>query len=110
MSLPHRKRALQRMLRLARQRLVAHRGPFLKKKASTNIFINFPDPWWKKKHQKRRIVSDVFAELLISRLKKGGHLFIQSDVASLLEKGIIWRPSNPGPSCVTKQESIGCSR
>ncbi len=50
-----------------------------------NIFINFPDPWWKKKHQKRRIVSDVFAELLISRLKKGGNLFIQSDVASLLE-------------------------
>jgi len=51
----------------------------------SNIFINFPDPWWKKKHQKRRIVNDAFAELLISRLKTGGHLFIQSDVASLLE-------------------------
>ena len=50
-----------------------------------NIFINFPDPWWKKKHAKRRIVNDVFAELLVSRLKVGGHLLIQTDVASLLE-------------------------
>ena len=60
-------------------------GALFEKESLSNIFINFPDPWWKKKHQKRRIVSDVFAELLISRLKKGGHLFIQSDVASLLE-------------------------
>lgn len=51
----------------------------------TNIFINFPDPWWKKKHAKRRIVNDVFAELLVSRLALGGHLLIQTDVASLLE-------------------------
>ena len=50
-----------------------------------NIFINFPDPWWKKKHAKRRIVNDVFAELLVSRLVPGGHLLIQTDVASLLE-------------------------
>ena len=50
-----------------------------------NIFINFPDPWWKKKHAKRRIVNDVFADLLVSRLAQGGHLLIQTDVASLLE-------------------------
>ena len=50
-----------------------------------NIFINFPDPWWKKKHQKRRIVNDVFAQLFLSRMKVGAHLLIQSDVASLLE-------------------------
>tara|TARA_B100000683_G_scaffold163089_1_gene157088 strand:- start:2385 stop:3041 length:657 start_codon:yes stop_codon:yes gene_type:complete len=50
-----------------------------------NIFINFPDPWWKKKHAKRRIVNDVFADLFVSRLVPGGHLLIQTDVASLLE-------------------------
>ena len=38
-----------------------------------------------KKHAKRRIVNDVFAELLVSRLVPGGHLLIQTDVASLLE-------------------------
>ena len=36
------------------------------------IVLNFPDPWWKTKHQKRRIVSDTFAKLMASRLRVGG--------------------------------------
>lgn len=50
------------------------------------IVLNFPDPWWKTKHQKRRIVSDAFAKLMASRLAPGGRLLIQTDVASLLEE------------------------
>jgi len=50
------------------------------------IVLNFPDPWWKAKHQKRRIVSDAFAKLLASRLAPGGRILIQTDVASLLEE------------------------
>jgi tRNA (guanine-N7-)-methyltransferase len=50
------------------------------------IVLNFPDPWWKTKHQKRRIVSDAFARLLASRLAPGGCLLLQTDVASLLEE------------------------
>lgn len=50
------------------------------------VVLNFPDPWWKTKHQKRRIVSDTFARQLASRLKPGGQLLIQTDVASLLEE------------------------
>ncbi len=50
------------------------------------VVLNFPDPWWKAKHHKRRIVSDAFAQLLASRLKPGGRLLIQTDVASLLEE------------------------
>jgi tRNA (guanine-N7-)-methyltransferase len=52
----------------------------------TWIVLNFPDPWWKAKHQKRRIVSDAFAKLLASRLAPGGRILIQTDVASLLEE------------------------
>lgn len=52
----------------------------------TSVFLNFPDPWWKAKHKKRRIVSDVFARLLASRLAPGGMLLVQTDVASLLEE------------------------
>lgn len=52
----------------------------------TSIFLNFPDPWWKAKHQKRRIVSDAFAALLASRLVPGGTILVQTDVASLLEE------------------------
>ena len=50
------------------------------------IVLNFPDPWWKSKHQKRRIVSEPFARLLTSRLQPGGQILIQTDVASLLEE------------------------
>jgi tRNA (guanine-N7-)-methyltransferase len=50
------------------------------------VVLNFPDPWWKSKHHKRRIVSDVFAGQIASRLKPGGHLLIQTDVATLLEE------------------------
>jgi tRNA (guanine-N7-)-methyltransferase len=50
------------------------------------LVLNFPDPWWKAKHQKRRIVSDTFARLMASRLEVGGRMLIQTDVASLLEE------------------------
>lgn len=52
----------------------------------TSIFLNFPDPWWKAKHKKRRIISDAFAGLLASRLVPGGMILVQTDVASLLEE------------------------
>jgi tRNA (guanine-N7-)-methyltransferase len=50
------------------------------------VVLNFPDPWWKSKHHKRRIVSDTFAAQIASRLRPGGHLLIQTDVATLLEE------------------------
>lgn len=52
----------------------------------SSIFLNFPDPWWKAKHKKRRIISDAFAQLLASRLVPGGMILVQTDVASLLEE------------------------
>ncbi len=50
------------------------------------MYLNFPDPWWKKKHRKRRVINADFASHLISRLTPQGSFFIQSDVASLLEE------------------------
>ncbi len=52
----------------------------------SNIVLNFPDPWWKKKHQKRRIVNDVFVNILASRLAPQGTLFLQTDVGPLFEE------------------------
>ena len=43
------------------------------------IMVFFPDPWPKKKHQKRRLLSDSFIELLIQKLKQGGELHIATD-------------------------------
>jgi tRNA (guanine-N7-)-methyltransferase len=44
-------------------------------------FVNFPDPWWKKRHAKRRLASDGVIGELARVLAPGGELFVQTDVA-----------------------------
>ncbi len=41
--------------------------------------IFFPDPWPKKKHHKRRLVQRPRTELIASKLKKGGYLYMVTD-------------------------------
>ncbi len=43
------------------------------------IHIFFPDPWPKKRHHKRRLVSTDFVALLANRLKPGGYLHLATD-------------------------------
>jgi tRNA (guanine-N7-)-methyltransferase len=43
------------------------------------ILIFFPDPWPKKRHHKRRLVQDAFAQLLATRLAPGGVLRVATD-------------------------------
>jgi tRNA (guanine-N7-)-methyltransferase len=43
------------------------------------IHLYFPDPWPKKKHNKRRIVNEGFLELIHPKLKKGGFIHIATD-------------------------------
>lgn len=42
--------------------------------------VYFPDPWWKRKHRKRRLFSDDFVELLSRVVKFGGEVHSWSDV------------------------------
>lgn len=42
-------------------------------------YINFPDPWPKKRHASRRFVSPSFFHLLISRMIPGGEIQVASD-------------------------------
>lgn len=44
------------------------------------VTIQFPDPWFKRKHQKRRVVQPELIEDLAAALAPGGKVFIQSDV------------------------------
>lgn len=46
----------------------------------SKVFIHFPDPWWKKKHAKRRLASSDVMEHLARLLAVGGELFVQTDV------------------------------
>jgi len=43
------------------------------------IHIFFPDPWHKKKHNKRRLIQSPFVAKLVSRLKVGGYLHCATD-------------------------------
>ena len=44
------------------------------------ISIQFPDPWFKKKHNKRRVVQPDLVTALVDRASDGGKIFIQSDI------------------------------
>jgi tRNA (guanine-N7-)-methyltransferase len=55
-------------------------GRFLPATLAT-VFIHFPDPWWKKRHQKRRVVTPGLLEELARVIRPGGELFLQTDVA-----------------------------
>lgn len=45
----------------------------------TKIYINFPDPWPKKKHAKRRLIKPPFVQILACKLGPGGELRVATD-------------------------------
>lgn len=44
------------------------------------VYLHFPDPWWKKRHQKRLVVGDEMLVAIARALVPRGQLFIQTDV------------------------------
>jgi tRNA (guanine-N7-)-methyltransferase len=44
------------------------------------VHLYFPDPWWKRRHFKRRIVEPGFAKVLLGVLKTGAALHVRTDV------------------------------
>jgi tRNA (guanine-N7-)-methyltransferase len=44
------------------------------------IHVYFPDPWWKKRHKKRRVFTDALVAAIERTLKPGGELLLASDV------------------------------
>ncbi len=44
------------------------------------LFVFFPDPWWKKRHMKKRMISPEFAADAARWLRPGGHLLLKTDV------------------------------
>lgn len=43
------------------------------------IHIFFPDPWHKKRHNKRRLIQVPFVEKLLPKLKSGGYIHLATD-------------------------------
>ena len=43
------------------------------------VHVFFPDPWHKKRHNKRRLIQPPFVALLASRIQPGGYLHLATD-------------------------------
>ena len=74
-----------------RKRGLAHRGrvfaddiklvlPRFVDRSVSIAYLHFPDPWWKKRHAKRLVLSIELLDELRRVLVKGGELLIQTDV------------------------------
>lgn len=43
------------------------------------VYVHFPDPWFKTRHHKRRVMTAAFLDILATRLKPGGELHFMTD-------------------------------
>lgn len=72
--------------------------------------IYFPDPWWKKRHRKRRIFGTDFLEAIARTLNPGGCIYIATDVKEYFEEIVSAISRNPyfmsldNPSKLMEQE------
>jgi tRNA (guanine-N7-)-methyltransferase len=66
----------------------------------------FPDPWWKKRHAKRRLFTPAFAAALLRTLRHDGCLYVITDVETrfreiaetLAEAGFVATPWEREPA------------
>ena len=50
-----------------------------------SISFNFPDPWFKKRHYKRRVIQPELISIFSNLLQKGTLIFIKTDVKDLFD-------------------------
>lgn len=55
----------------------------------SRIYLNFSDPWPKKKHAKRRLTSETFLPVYKRLLKQTGELILKTDNRSLFEYSLV---------------------
>lgn len=60
------------------------------------VHVFFPDPWHKKKHNKRRLIQAGFVARLVSRLQPGGYLHCATDWQPYAEQMLEVLTAEPG--------------
>lgn len=50
------------------------------------VTIQFPDPWFKNRHAKRRMVNSELVEAVVNKLAPGGRIFVQTDIEFLADE------------------------
>jgi len=72
-----RQRANARILQGDGQRLFRE---FLEPASVRAVHVYFPDPWWKRRHRKRRVLNGPFLQNVERVLRPGGKLYFRTDV------------------------------
>ena len=49
------------------------------------VSIQFPDPWFKRKHYKRRVLTENLVNSIAKSMTNDGEIFIQSDILKLFQ-------------------------
>ena len=52
------------------------------------VHVYFPDPWWKERHKKRRIMTERFVKNVQRCLQRGGRLHFRTDVREYFESSL----------------------
>jgi tRNA (guanine-N7-)-methyltransferase len=63
-----------------------HLGPLLPNASVEFVSLNFPDPWFKKRHHKRRVLQPEWLDMMAQKLAPGGTLHLTTDYAPLAEE------------------------
>jgi tRNA (guanine-N7-)-methyltransferase len=81
------------------------------------IHLQFPDPWWKRAHRKRAILTPGFATLLLERTAPGGVFDLRTDVRARADEMLAtleaagWHnPLGPGSFHLADPDDVPSSR
>jgi len=61
--------------------------------ADNAVHVYFPDPWWKARHKKRRVMSEVFLPQIERVLAPGGRLHFWTDVEEYYQTTLTLMPT-----------------
>ena len=71
------------------------------------VHIFFPDPWHKKKHNKRRLIQPPLVAKLVSRLKPGGYIHCATDWQPYAEQMLEVLTAEPSLANTTTDAGLG---
>ena len=81
------------------------------------VYINFPDPWPKKRHHKRRLIKPGFIKVLAEKLNRGGEIHITTDheayameILDFFEKEPVLKNKNELGAFLSQKEGIPKSK
>jgi tRNA (guanine-N7-)-methyltransferase len=70
-------------------------------------YVQFPDPWWKRRHHRRRLWTPAFVALLARTLLDGGAIEFATDVAEYFDTALSLLRSEPRLEETAASEPVG---